>query len=156
MLISGVPTFLAWQFTAVNPGTFKRSKADFAHHDYPILAPLPSNGSNTRPLEEAGPGPFLYFVISDDSEICYVGKSKEESVLKRWIRPGTDRRYYWTHSTKSGGCVFSIAEGIHSGKKYELRYTPLLSVCNSLGKAFSLDEAEQIMIENVRPSWNLR
>jgi hypothetical protein len=29
-------TYTAWRFDGVLPGSFKRNKAQFAHHDYPV------------------------------------------------------------------------------------------------------------------------
>lgn len=82
-------TYLAWQFSNVIPGTFKRNKKQFAHLDYPILAPLPPLAAKTKPIEEcSAEGPFIYFVHDGAGDLCYVGKSKEKSVIKRWVRPG--------------------------------------------------------------------
>src|SRR4051812_32050115 len=84
-----IKTYLAWTFKGLIPGTFKRKKVQFAHLDYPILAPLPTLKTRTKPLEDCGlPGPFIYFVLNEAGRICYIGKSKESSVIKRWVRPG--------------------------------------------------------------------
>lgn len=83
------PTYLAWSFTHVLEGTFKRNRAEFMHHDYPVLAPLPANGTRQTPMEGSHlSGPFIYFVVDHSGVVQYVGKSKELHVLKRWIRPG--------------------------------------------------------------------
>ena len=107
-LPTGLKTYLAWNFETVLTGTFRRNKADFAHHQYPILAPLPSDGRNTPAIEKSiQGGPCLYFVCDDRQHVCYVGMSKEDQVIHRWVRPGIGgpAKHYWTHSTKSGGCV---------------------------------------------------
>lgn len=154
MAFAEIQTSLAWRFTQLLPGTFKRNKAAFAHHDYPIIGPLPLHGSRTRPAEGSSSGPYIYIVVDDQGSVCYVGKSQEESVLKRWIRPATDGRYYWTHSTRGGGCVFNIAQGIGAGRTYELRYTSVASVAAAAGEEVSLEQAERIMISALKPAWN--
>jgi hypothetical protein len=123
-------TYIAWRFDRVLPGSFRRRKADFAHHEYPILAPLPSLGRNTPPIERsATPGPFVYFVCDTTGLVRYVGKSLENQVIQRWVRPGVGgpAKHYWTHSTRSGGAVFEIARGIATGSSpvFTLRYTPV-------------------------------
>lgn len=125
-----LPSYLAWRFDDVRPGTFKRNKAAFAHHSYPILAPLPSDGIKTVPIEIAKQsGPYIYFVCDAGGLVRYVGKSLEENVLKRWIRPGNGgpATHYWTHSTEAGGNVFEIARRIQAGESshFDLRYVPL-------------------------------
>src|ERR1035437_4230988 len=103
---TNIKTHLAWTFTNVLPGTFKRNRPEQAHLDFPILAPLPNLATKTRPLEECGSiGPFIYFVTDGAGRVRYVGKSKETSVIKRWVRPGVGgpAKHYWTHSTKTGG-----------------------------------------------------
>lgn len=159
MNISSVPTSLAWEFTHLLPGSFRRNKADYAHHEYPILAPLPPQGSRTEPHETtAHVGPFLYFVVDERSEVWYVGKSEERSVLKRWIRPGNGgpSSHYWTHSTKGGGCVFKMAEGLRQGRRYQLRYAPLseLQRAGFINAGVALETAERQAIAALRPAWN--
>ncbi|MEJ8837630.1 hypothetical protein [Ramlibacter sp. AN1133] len=159
MDISAVPTHLAWEFTHLLPGTFRRNKVEFAHHEYPILGPLPAQGPQTRPLESSPlEGPFLYFVVDDRGAVCYVGKSQEQTVLKRWIRTGTGgpARHYWTHSTKSGGAVFRIAEGLRQGRRFQLRYTALdeLRRAGWVAAGVPLDAAERQAIATLHPRWN--
>lgn len=133
-------THLAWTFTHVAPGTFRRNKADFAHHNYPILAPLPPHGSKTRPVEDcASEGPFIYFVHDAAGRLCYIGKSEEACVIQRWVRPATTGANYWTHSTKSGGNVFDIAAGLSRGEgPFTLRYTTLSDLLPMFGSRFGI------------------
>jgi len=87
--LKDIPTSIAWTFTHLLSGTFKRNRPAFAHHDYPILAPLPDRKTQTRPQNNAhAKGPFIYFVTDARGHVCYVGKSEEEHILRRWIRPG--------------------------------------------------------------------
>ena len=165
---SDIKTYLAWTFSAVLPGTFKRNKKGLTHHDYPILAPLPARESSTRPLEDCERGPFIYFVVDRAGTIAYIGKSQEDHVLVRWMRPGAGgpSDYYWTHSTPRGGCVFEIARGIHEGNgPYNLRYAALGSLILAYGARFGIREGVApkealIMMENglkslLKPSWNI-
>lgn len=168
LTIENIPTYLGWSFTGILPGTFKRNRAEFEHHDYPILAPLPLQGNQQRPLQGSTvAGPFIYFVLDDRNRVFYVGKSKENHVLKRWIRPGKGgpAHFYWTHSTRAGGCVFNIAEGLREGLgPYHLRFVPLATLraehADALGidDALSEDEAlgcaERILIRAMNPKWN--
>lgn len=166
--IKDIPTSLAWSFTHLLPGTFKRNKKQFAHLDYPILAPLPTAKTKTQPLEStSGAGPFIYFVVDASSRLCYVGKSQEESVLKRWIRPGLGgpTTHYWTHSTQGGGSVFNIAEGLRQAQgPYNLHVTNLeallatfgeqLGVNSSMAAEDALTAIENYLIREMRPIWN--
>lgn len=159
MTISDFPTSLAWEFTHLLSGTFRRNKADFAHLEYPILAPLPTHASETGPREGSSlVGPFLYFVVDDQGKVMYVGKSMEINVLKRWIRPdnGKPASHYWTHSTKGGGCVFKIAEGLRAGRRYQLRYAPMSALQRTefFNAVENLDSAERLAINALRPEWN--
>ncbi len=170
-LFAQINTYVAWNFTEVLAGTFRRNKADFAHHAYPIVGPLPHAARNTPAIEQsASTGPYIYFVCDDQQRVCYVGKSQEAQVIHRWVRPGVGgpAKHYWTHSTKKGGCVFEIAKGIQSGKSkhYTLRYVPLMeigqNVLASLGfgaqdpKNLSLVAIESALISALSPEWNLR
>lgn len=166
--IQQIPTYLGWTFTHVQPGTFKRNRAEFKHHDYPILAPLPPKGNQQTPLQgEAVHGPFIYVVVDDHQRVFYVGKSKEGNVLKRWIRPGNGgpAKHYWTHSTGSGGCVFNIAEGLRSGQgPYHLRFVSLATLHAQFASDLGLDDAqdeqtalayaERGLIRALSPLWN--
>lgn len=168
LTINQIPTYLGWSFTRILPGTFKRNRPEFMHHDYPILAPLPTNGAKQQPLEGASvSGPFIYFVQDDHSKVFYVGKSKEKQVLKRWIRPddGTPAKHYWTHSTRTGGCVFNIAKGLRAGEgPYHLRFTSLSALSARFAALLELDHlmdedkalkrAEHGMILALDPAWN--
>lgn len=88
-LPADLKTYLAWRFEATIPGSFRRNKADFAHHEYPILAPLPTAGRQTAPLERSTrSGPYIYFVCDAREQVRYVGKSLEDQVIQRWVRPG--------------------------------------------------------------------
>lgn len=161
-------TYLAWQFSNVIPGTFKRNKKQFAHLDYPILAPLPTNAGKTKPIEQCpAEGPFIYFVHDGAGRLCYIGKSKEKCVIKRWVRPGIggSSEYYWTHSTASGGNVFSIAEGLRRNEgPFSLRYTSLSALLPTYASMFSiladtdanlaLQQMEQGLIGLLSPTWN--
>lgn len=164
----GFKTFLAWKFTEILSGTFTRNKKDLAHHRYPILAPLPSLGRATLPIEECGAaGPFIYFVLDGNRRVCYIGKSEESSVIGRWVRPGVGgpTSHYWTHSTKSGGSVFNIADGLRRGDgPYELRYVPLSDLMPLYAQALDiaadtptktpLERVEIHLIRTLEPSWN--
>jgi hypothetical protein len=166
--IDQIPTFLGWSFISVLPGTFKRNRAEFMHHDYPILAPLPANGTRQRPLQgDSIAGPFIYLVQNDQRKIFYVGKSLEENVLKRWIRPGSGgpASYYWSHSTRSGGCVFNIAEGLRAGEgPFHLRFAPLsalrtqfsdqLGLDHRMDSKIAIDQVERALIRALNPAWN--
>ena len=166
--IKDIPTSLVWSFTHLVPGTFKRNKKDFAHHDYPILAPLPTAKTKTQPIEpQPSEGPFIYFVVDAAEQLCYVGKSEEESVVKRWIRPGNGgpTTHYWTHSTKSGGSVFNIADGLRRAQgPYHLHATNLEKVLALFGKQIgvhatmpaedALAVVESYLIREMRPIWN--
>ncbi len=161
-------TYLVWQFSNVIPGTFKRNKKQFAHLDYPILAPLPTNAAKTKPIEQCpGEGPFIYFVHDGAGGLCYIGKSKEKCVIKRWVRPGIGgpSEYYWTHSTTSGGNVFSIAEGLRRNEgPFSLRYTSLSALLPTYGAGFGISAGmdpdlalkymEDGLIGRLSPMWN--
>lgn len=163
-----IPTHLGWTFTHLLPGTFKRNRSKFMHLDYPILAPLPHDGRHQRPLNGAAVlGPFIYFVHDDLGQVYYVGKSQEEHILKRWIRPGNGgpAGHYWTHSTSTGGCTFKIAEGLRTGQgPFYLCFASLLSlrerVSDSLNVDWSADASavlkhtEGAMIRALNPLWN--
>lgn len=165
-----IRTYLAWTFETILPGTFKRNKAQFAHHDYPILAPLPTQKASTRPIENCPEsGPYIYFVTDGAGRVCYVGKSKESSVVKRWVRPGIGgpSSHYWTHSTVSGGSVFYIADGLRKGKgPFSLRYAPISSILRVYGSRygidpktppeFALNRTEEELIASLSPIWNER
>ncbi len=161
-------TYLAWQFSKIIPGTFKRNKKQFAHLDYPILAPLPTNAAKTKPLEQCpAEGPFIYFVHDGTGRLCYIGKSKEQCVIKRWVRPGIGgpSEHYWTHSTVSGGNVFNIAEGLRRNEgPFSLRYTSLSALLLTYGATFgistdmdadlALQRMEERLIGLLSPKWN--
>ncbi|MGJ7523797.1 hypothetical protein ACSFA0_25200 [Variovorax sp. LT1P1] len=168
-LPSTFDTHVAWRFDAIIPGTFRRNKAAFAHHEYPIVGPLPSAGRKTLPKEKASStGPFVYFVLDDQERVRYVGKSLESNVLHRWMRPGVGgpAKTYWTHSTRSGGCVFAIAAALRSGESrhFTLRYSPVTDVPPTLGggllsslpgdTAAAADRIEHALILALRPDWN--
>ena len=166
--LKDIPTSLAWSFTHLLPGTFKRNKKQFAHLDYPILAPLPTAKTKTQPLElPLGNGPFIYFVVDASSRLCYIGKSQEESVLKRWIRPGNGGpvTHYWTHSIQGGGSVFNIAEGLRRSEgPYHLHVTSLKSLLSKFGAEIGVNQsmaveaalvvAENFLIRAMQPAWN--
>ncbi|WP_137917048.1 GIY-YIG nuclease family protein [Hydrogenophaga sp. 2FB] len=126
-------TYVAWRFNAVLPGTFRRAKKAFEHLAYPILSPLPDAGSKTCSVERSlHGGPYVYFVCDDADRVRYVGKSLEKDVIARWTRPGIGgpAAYYFTHSRKGGGCVFSIAEAMNAGESshFTLRYVPVAEI----------------------------
>jgi hypothetical protein len=173
--LKDIPTSLAWSFTHVLPGTFKRNKAQFAHLDYPILAPLPHMKTKTQPIEPViGEGPFVYFVVDASQRLCYIGKTLEKSVFKRWIRPGNVSKdvgdgarvsHYWSHSIKGGGTVFNIADGLHRAKgPYNLYVTTLESLLSKFGEHLGgnpsipaeaqLTAIENYLIHEMRPTWN--
>lgn len=162
-------TYVAWRFDRVLPGAFRRNKAQFAHHEYPILAPLPTAARNTPALQRSRlGGPYLYFVCDAQERVRYVGKSKEDQVLQRWIRPGMGgpAKHYWTHSTAGGGCVFNIANGLQAGESshYTLRYVPVAEVPAGLWEQLGTDpgvaleadarRAESAFIRALAPDWN--
>jgi len=150
-----ISTSLAWSFTHLLPGTFSRNKKQFAHLDYPILAPLPTGKTKTQPIEPiSGSSPFIYFVTDASAKLCYVGKSQEESVFKRWIRPGNGgpTTHYWTHSTKGGGAVFNIAEGLRLEQgPYNLHVSTLDSLLAKFGQnlSFKLDMPKEELLTEV-------
>lgn len=166
--IKDISTSLAWTFTHLLPGTFKRNKQQFAHLDYPILGPLPTAKTKTNPVESHhGVGPFVYFVVDSSSRLCYIGKSLEACVLKRWIRPGNGgpATHYWTHSIKGGGSVFNIADGLRRGQgPFNLRVTTLDVLRTHLGSECGVDIAmppedaikllESHLIREMSPVWN--
>ena len=168
--ISGIPndleTFLGWQFEGVIPGNFRRNRKGFSNIEFPILSPLPDKGASTTPIEGGSlSGPFIYFVVNELGEVCYIGKSKEKTVIKRWVRPGIGgpSTHYWTHATKKAGCVRNIASGMEKGLgPYQLRFIPV-SVINSKYKEQlnaeyqNIDDLEQIergLITLLKPKWN--
>jgi hypothetical protein len=165
-LPNDIHTYLAWQFDAVLPGVFRRNKADYAHIEFPILAPLPTRKASTPPLEgAAAQGPFIYFVVDQSSEVQYVGKSKEKTVIKRWVRPGVGGpgTHYWTHTNTSAGCVRRIAEGIQLGHgPFRLRFVGVHSVPPVYASRFAaqyshldaLERAEKGFMSLLRPKWN--
>lgn len=169
-LPAALKTYLAWKFDAVIPGSFRRNKAAFAHHEYPILGPLPAEGRKTSVLQRSSNvGPFVYFVCDDQDQVRYIGKTLELGVLQRWIRPGVGgpATQYWTHSTASGGCVFSIASELLSkaSAHFTLRYVPVgdidVAMRTSVGvKGEGSDAAmasllEKAFIKALRPDWNV-
>lgn len=159
-------THLAWQFDYVTPGTFQRNKKDYYGIDFPIICPLPSHGSKTPPLEGEGvSGPFIYFVIDRNLDVHYVGKSKEKTVVKRWVRPdnGSIPTYYWTHTNRKAGCIRLIAEGIMSGNgPFQLRFISLEGLPSEYIVRFSsqypqydrLKSVETGFISILKPAWN--
>jgi hypothetical protein len=166
--LKDITTSIAWTFTHLLSGTFKRNRPAFAHHDYPILAPLPDRKTQTRPQNNAhAKGPFIYFVTDDRGRVCYVGKSEEEHILRRWIRPGRGgpTSHYWTHSTAAGGCVFEIARGLREGLgPFRLSFVTLSDLSeqhpglveSSAGITLKaqLAKAEAILIRQLHPLWN--
>lgn len=168
LTVQQIPTYLAWSFTHILPGTFKRNRPEFMHHDYPILGPLPTSTTKQQPLEGGVvQGPFIYFIQDGNNSVFYVGKSEEPNVLKRWVRPGNGgpATHYWTHSIRSGGCVFNIAAGLRaSNGPFHLRFTTLailrerfadeLRLNLALGEKDALQEAESRLIQALAPTWN--
>lgn len=161
-----IRTHVAWRFESVLPGLFRRDKEDYADIDFPILAPLPTRKAATAPLEGADvSGPFVYFVSDREADVFYVGKSKERTVVKRWVRPGIGgpASHYWTHTNKSAGCVRRIAEGIRAGRgPYQLRFVSVGALPRGYSLRFSemyphLDPLEQVergFMSLLRPAWN--
>ena len=161
-----IHTHLAWRFETVLPGVFRRNKADYAHIEFPILAPLPERKASTLPLEGIDVrGPFIYFVVEQSSDVRYVGKSKERNVIKRWVRPGIDgpSTHYWTHTNVSAGCVRRIAQSIQAGAgPFQLRFISAGAVAPAYLSRFAsqysdLDPLEQIekgFMSLLRPAWN--
>lgn len=167
--LKDIPTALAWTFSSVLPGTFQRNKQDFAGIDFPILAPLPAQGSRTEPVERhLGDGPYVYFVSDAAGRICYVGKCLEKTVLKRWIRPGLGgpASHYWSHTNQTAGCVRKIAEGIHTGNgPYTLHFTTLKAARAKLGSTVvpdmlepkaAIKSLEEHFIAAFKPAWNIQ
>lgn len=165
-LPSDIPAYLAWRFDSVLPGTFRRNKNEYAGIDFPILAPLPLRRAATEPIDGKGVvGPFLYFVQDRDEDVQYVGKSKEKTVVKRWVRPGFGgpATHYWTHTNKTAGCVRRIAEGIQSGRgPFHLRFVSVDALPPAYVERFSamypqhdaLERAENGFMSLLRPAWN--
>lgn len=159
-------THLAWQFESVLPGTFRRNKQDYAGIDFPILSPLPTKKATTPPREGATfGGPFIYFVLDRHNHVHYVGKSKEKTVIKRWIRPGVGgpSTHYWTHTNKTAGCVRRIAAGIAVGQgPFQLRFVPVKDLPVKYTKNFerlypaheALEQAERGFISLLATPWN--
>ena len=85
-------------------------------------------------------------------------------------RPGIGgpAKHYWTHSTKSGGCVFEIANGLEKGlsSHYSLRYVPFdevsAAVLEHLGLTDmdsavpNIEKVEKFLIQTLNPEWNRR
>ena len=165
-LPNDIVTHLAWRFDSVLSGSFRRNKQDYADIDFPILCPLPTMKATTPPLEGAAlAGPFLYFVLDRRNHVHYVGKSKEKTVIKRWLRPGLGgpTTHYWTHTNKTAGCVRRIAAGIAAGDgPFQIRFIPLKSIPVSYMKDFdrlhpgreTLEKAERGLISILASSWN--
>lgn len=165
---NNIKTYHAWTFSEILPGTFKRNKAVFAHLDYPIIAPLPTLKAKTQPIELSNfGGPFIYFVLDRNGCICYIGKTEEATVIKRWVRPDTENNYFWTHSTKVGGTVFNIADGLNRGDgPFTLRYSTLVELLPVIGKqcGIKLDFTEKQalkliedgLVKTLTPKWNKR
>ena len=161
-----IKTYVAWTFTGALSGTFKRNKKIFAKLNYPILTPLTNLKSKTRPIEECdSEGPFIYFVLDGGERLCYLGKSKESSVIKRWVRPGIGgpTSHYWTHSIPSGGSVFNIASGLLCGEgPFTLRYATYSALLLVYGKQFGISHETlkglKLMEDGLRrillPIWN--
>lgn len=163
---SDFPTHLAWRFEHVLPGSFRRNKQDYADIDFPILGPLPVHQAATEPLEGKGlAGPFIYFVLDGHGQVHYVGKSKEKTVIKRWVRPGLGgpASHYWTHTNRKAGCVRKIAEGLQRGQgPFELRFMTVNDVPPHAVMRFSaayphlepLEQLEKGCMSLLRPTWN--
>jgi len=164
-------TYKAWRFDAVLAGSFRRNKVDFAHHLYPIVAPLPAAGRQTPPLEVSlHGGPYVYFVTDDGGLVRYVGRSLEGQVILRWVRPGIGgpAKHYWTHSTRSGGAVFEIARGLGNGESnhYDLRYFAIQELGERQREQYGITAghpavhavaiAEKALIRALQPDWNVR
>lgn len=159
-------THLAWRFESVLPGSFRRNKRDFAGIDFPIIGPLPCKNASTTPLEgRDSDGPFIYFVLDAAGNVHYVGKSKEKTVIKRWVRPGIGgpASHYWTHTNRSAGCIRRIAEGLRSGHgAFELRFAGLSQLPPAYMAHFEaaypdlepLERAEKGCMSLLRPTWN--
>ena len=110
-------------------------------------------------------GPFVYFVLDRKLDVCYVGKSQEKNVIKRWVRPGLGgpATHYWSHTNVKAGCVRRIAEGIQSGHgPFQLRFISANAVPHSYVERFAeqyrgLDQLEQIekgFMSLLHPAWN--
>ncbi len=166
----GAETYHAWTFTHLLPGEFERDKKDFAGMKFPILAPIPVRAAKTKPYEGGHlEGPFLYFVIDGSDRLCYIGKTEEDKLFRRWIRPGIGgpASHYWSHATKDGGSIARIAEGLQRGEgPFTLRYAPLdellpalsstLNVSPGLAKPRALVSLERALINKHQPLWNRR
>ena len=161
-----IASHLAWQFESVIPGFFRRDKKDFADIEFPILAPLPDQKAATASHEGmAVVGPFVYFVVDCNSDVRYVGKSKEKTVIKRWVRPGIGgpTTHYWTHTNKSAGCIRRIATGISEGLgPFQLRFLSARAVPKNYAARFALqypnlepiEQVEKGLMSLLRPTWN--
>ena len=81
---------------------------------------------------------------------------------------GGPATHYWTHSTKAGGCVFEIANGLEKGlsSHYLLRYVPFeevsaaalgdLDVSSMNSSAPNIEKVEKFFIQTLNPEWNRR
>lgn len=113
---------LAWEYSEVLPGDFERDRKGSEGRKFPIVAPLPTRGRNTPPLE-AGTlgGPYLYAMYDAKDTIRYIGVVTEtdcSNFLERWIRPDKNTgRYFWTHGTNKRGksTVEWIADALRDG-----------------------------------------
>lgn len=164
-----INTHLAWCFEEILPSRFRRSKIDFAHTDFPILAPLPPAPRQRRPIEGGDqPAPFIYFVLNASGDVCYVGMTLKAPFLSRWIRPGLGgpASHYWTHAIANGGCVKNIEAGLRAGDgPFELRFTsvmnlPLhywgrLDLHEPLVDKHSVELAEERLTRDLLPIWNI-
>jgi hypothetical protein len=162
-----ITTYLAWRFESVLPGFFRRDKREYAHIEFPILAPMPGAGPATRPVEGAHViGPFIYFVLDAERKVRYVGKSKEATVVKRWVRPGTGGpgSHYWSHTNKGSGCIRRVAAALQAGAgPFELRFIAASAVPAGYADRFHvqhpliaepLRQVEEGFITLLRPDWN--
>lgn len=165
-LPSDLKTHVAWRFESLVPGMFRRAKKAYADIDFPILAPIPHLKAATEPLEGANiVGPFIYFVADRNGQVHYVGKSKEKTVIKRWVRPGFGgpATHYWSHTNKTAGCVRRIAEGIQAGHgPFHLTFTSINTLPSTYSECFASQYPHLVQLERIekgfmsllRPAWN--
>jgi hypothetical protein len=169
---------LAWEFTEVLPGDFMRNRPSVREKRFPVLGPRPS-GPTTQPKENAGAiGPYIYFVFTASSEIKYIGKADERTVLYRWIRP--DARtglHQWSHGTNSvtkKATVEFIADEIRSGcaavrlyfsnasalRASIVKRSAALGIApdeiDALPSSKFIDHLEHYLIHALRPEWNVQ
>lgn len=172
---------LGWSFNEVLPQTFERNRIGFEGRKFPVVAPVPANGTKTCPIEgEHVAPPYLYVVYNNRDEIMYVGVVTDRAVkyvFDRWIRPSADTRAsFWAHGTNKKGksTIEWIAEAINNGdgpiRVYFTNCEYLLMRLQARADALGIDTSPFHAIDDValiealehawifrfQPAWNVQ